>query len=168
MKSHHHTPSAPLLLDLHTSDRGPIYTHSHKHIQTHLYIHVCSNTHRSCFNTYTKTHTHFVALHLLKPLFVSLPLSLLSSSHLSPLPPLSALAPLVESVAMVTAGRSQIGCIRLFPLTLVLLLKLPISLTDLLERRRRLCEYILINKNGRALRRERKGENIGRKYDVSK
>ncbi len=90
------------------------------------------------------------------------------SSHLSPLPPLSALAPLVESVAMVTAGRSQIGCIRLFPLTLVLLLKLPISLTDLLERRRRLCEYILINKNGRALRRERKGENIGRKYDVSK
>lgn len=55
------------------------------------------------------------------------------------------------------------------PRTVVLLLKLPISLSDPLERRRRrLCEYILINKNGRALRRERKGGSIGGKYDVSK
>lgn len=46
---------------------------------------------------------------------------------------------------------------------MVSLLKLPIRLLDLLERRRRLCEYILININGRALWRKRK---LTGKYDV--
>lgn len=100
-------------------------------------------------------------------------LSNLNSIHiwsylLSPRLPLSAVTPLVESVTVATAGSAQIGCVRLFPWTMVLLLKLPISLSDPPERGTRLCEYILISKNGRALRREREGEKIGRKYDVSK
>lgn len=46
---------------------------------------------------------------------------------------------------------AQAGCIHPSPWTMVVLPKLPISLSDRLERRRRLCEYILINRNGRAL-----------------
>lgn len=69
-----------------------------------------------------------------------------------PLHPRHASRPLlVESVAMAAAASAQAGCIHPSPWTMVVLLKLPISLSDRLERRRRLCEYILINRNGRAL-----------------
>lgn len=89
-------------------------------------------------------------------------------SYRSPTLPLGPL--LVESVAMAAAASSQARCIHPSPWTMVVPPKLPISLSDRLERRRRLCEYILINRNGRALGGEEKWGwgKIGRKSDVGR